>query len=265
MRLTASQRPLIGPCFLSASRAYWLHVGVKRQQGGNRGEMHSLYSLMGRHSSHTAARAMGLRLLLVIGLLLEGGEDAAHGLLNACVWLEGVGYVNKCHVDARAVGQGVFLVEQAIGFAYATAHSDAVHGMAQALLGHGYEELDRGVALAAGVLAPYGAQRMGQGRRCAWLAAEQLADGCWAAELLFLVKPKHAPYALFSVRYRSMAAAIDGALTVGASRSRRRPASFTAWAVVAPRVAMAIWPCWKSGKFLRSESMPCGLKNTSMS
>ena len=38
-RRSVSQLPRSGPCFLRASRAYWLHVGVKRQDGGNIGEM----------------------------------------------------------------------------------------------------------------------------------------------------------------------------------------------------------------------------------
>ena len=34
-----SHNPLTGPCLRNASRAYWEHVGVKRQLGGNSGEM----------------------------------------------------------------------------------------------------------------------------------------------------------------------------------------------------------------------------------
>lgn len=40
MRHTASTRPLIGPCFLSACMAYSEHVGVNLHEGGVNGEMH---------------------------------------------------------------------------------------------------------------------------------------------------------------------------------------------------------------------------------
>ena len=38
-RLTARYKPFRGPCFCSASTAYWLQVGVKRHEGGVSGEM----------------------------------------------------------------------------------------------------------------------------------------------------------------------------------------------------------------------------------
>ena len=38
-RFRASQEPLKGPYFRKASNAYWLHVGVKRHEGGVSGEM----------------------------------------------------------------------------------------------------------------------------------------------------------------------------------------------------------------------------------
>lgn len=38
--LTASHKPLNGPCFTIACRAYSLHVGVKRQAAGVSGEIH---------------------------------------------------------------------------------------------------------------------------------------------------------------------------------------------------------------------------------
>ena len=39
MRHMARPSPLMGPCLRNASMAYWLHVGVKRQEGGVSGEM----------------------------------------------------------------------------------------------------------------------------------------------------------------------------------------------------------------------------------
>ena len=39
MRLMASHSPFSGPCFVMASMAYWLQVGVNLQAGGNIGEM----------------------------------------------------------------------------------------------------------------------------------------------------------------------------------------------------------------------------------
>ena len=50
----------------------------------------------------------------------------------------------------------------------------------------------------------------------------------------------HSVYLLFSLINISSAAVIDGACTVGASRSRRRPASRTACAVVEPKVPILI-------------------------
>lgn len=39
IRFTASHPPLTGPCLIIASIAYWLQVGVKRHDGGVKGEM----------------------------------------------------------------------------------------------------------------------------------------------------------------------------------------------------------------------------------
>ena len=39
MRQMARPSPLMGPCLRNASMAYWLQVGVKRQEAGVRGEM----------------------------------------------------------------------------------------------------------------------------------------------------------------------------------------------------------------------------------
>jgi len=41
IRRNASHDPRKIPCRVMASMAYWLHVGVKRQQAGNIGEMQS--------------------------------------------------------------------------------------------------------------------------------------------------------------------------------------------------------------------------------
>ena len=66
---------------------------------------------------------------------------------------------------------------------------------------------------------------------------------------------------LIESRYRLMAEAMEGDSLVGASMSRRSPASLTAAAVAVPKAAMTTSSCLKSGKFLSSELMPCGLKN----
>ena len=58
---------------------------------------------------------------------------------------------------------------------------------------------------------------------------------------------------LFSAINLSKAAVIEGAFTVGASKSKRKPASFTALAVVGPKQPIAISPCLKSGKFFINE------------
>ena len=62
----------------------------------------------------------------------------------------------------------------------------------------------------------------------------------------------------------SSAAVIEGACTLGASKSKRSPASRTACAVVEPNVPILISFCSKSGKFFFKEDTPAGLKNTSM-
>lgn len=41
MRLSVSHNPLAAPWRVMASTAYSLHVGVKRHDGGNMGEMHA--------------------------------------------------------------------------------------------------------------------------------------------------------------------------------------------------------------------------------
>lgn len=56
-----------------------------------------------------------------------------------------------------------------------------------------------------------------------------------------------------AVRYSSSAMVIEGDLAVGASRSRRSPASRTAFAVVAPKQPIRMSSCLKSGKFLMRE------------
>ena len=40
MRQMARPSPLMGPCLRNASMAYWLQVGVKRQEAGVRGDMY---------------------------------------------------------------------------------------------------------------------------------------------------------------------------------------------------------------------------------
>ena len=60
----------------------------------------------------------------------------------------------------------------------------------------------------------------------------------------------------------SSAAVIEGACTLGASKSKRSPASRTACAVVEPNVPILISFCSKSGKFFFKEDTPAGLKNT---
>ena len=53
-----------------------------------------------------------------------------------------------------------------------------------------------------------------------------------------------------------MAPVIDGVFTEGASMSTRSAASRAAWAVVAPKVAIQMLSCLKSGKFFNSDSIP---------
>ena len=48
-----------------------------------------------------------------------------------------------------------------------------------------------------------------------------------------------------------MAPVIDGVFTEGASMSTRSAASRAAWAVVAPKVAIQMLSCLKSGKFFQ--------------
>ena len=62
-----------------------------------------------------------------------------------------------------------------------------------------------------------------------------------------------------------MAMVIDGAVLVGASIFRVNPASFTAFVVVGPKAPITVLFCLNSGKFLKSEAIPDGLKNISMS
>src|SRR6218665_2617260 len=63
----------------------------------------------------------------------------------------------------------------------------------------------------------------------------------------------------------SMAAVMLGAFGCGACRSRRRLFFTTAFAVVGPKAAITVVFCLKSGKFLNNDSIPPGLKNTSIS
>ena len=46
MRQMASNEPLIGPCLRSAWMAYVEQVGVKRQQGGFKGDIEELRTLV---------------------------------------------------------------------------------------------------------------------------------------------------------------------------------------------------------------------------
>jgi len=63
----------------------------------------------------------------------------------------------------------------------------------------------------------------------------------------------------------SSAAVIEGSPGSGASQSSLNPASSTALAVVLPKHPMAMSPCLKSGKFLKSDCTPTGLKKMTIS
>jgi len=63
----------------------------------------------------------------------------------------------------------------------------------------------------------------------------------------------------------SIAPTIEGAFGCGALIFGFKPFLVAAVAVVAPKVAIKVLFCLKSGKFLMSDSMPPGLKNTKTS
>lgn len=152
---------------------------------------------------------------------------------------------------------------EAICLAYATAHRHAVDGMPQPFFRHRDKELDCGITAAPWIVSPNGSYRKCEGRfrpgRMKSAVAEELLYGHGGTKFFFFVKPErwhgggggecHSPSgsafasaSLFSFRKRSRAPVIEGALGDGASRSRRRPASRTACAVVAPKQPMHISP-----------------------
>ncbi len=153
MRRMLSHSPFTAPCLRNASMAYWLHVGVKRQLGGNSGDMHARYSNTGSVSSHAAALLSGFSGLAGIG---EGFKEPAHGFLYATVRLQRIVEIEECQVVAHAIGQREQMSVQTICLAHATAHLHAVDSMVQPLLGHGYQELYRGIGVSSGVRSPYG-------------------------------------------------------------------------------------------------------------
>ena len=58
----ASNEPLIGPCLRSASMAYAEHVGVKRQQGGFKGDIEELRTLVNELDDATRSSNFSLEL-----------------------------------------------------------------------------------------------------------------------------------------------------------------------------------------------------------
>ena len=71
-------------------------------------------------------------------------------------------------------------------------------------------------------------------------------------------------FLLFFCKYSSMAIVIDGAVLVGASIFKVKPASLTALLVVGPNAPITVLFCLNSGKFLKSDAIPDGLKKISI-
>ena len=80
------------------------------------------------------------------------------------------------------------------------------------------------------------------GKRLGIAAFEHLSDPYFTIQPFGFTQSiyAHSVYLLFSLINMSSAAVIEGACTVGASRSRRSPASRTACAVVDPKVPILI-------------------------
>ena len=72
-------------------------------------------------------------------------------------------------------------------------------------------------------------------------------------------------FLLFSFKNKSMAAGIEGASGVGASMFTCKPACLAALMVPGPKQPIFISPWLKSGKFLKRDCIPDGLKNTNIS
>ena len=62
MRQMASRSPFIGPCLRSASMAYAEQVGVKRQQGGFKGDIEELRTLVNELDDATRSSNFSLEL-----------------------------------------------------------------------------------------------------------------------------------------------------------------------------------------------------------
>ena len=69
-------------------------------------------------------------------------EDATDGALYAGIWLKAVGHIDECNLQRSAAGSYNVEIVKSVGFAYASAHFNAVDGMAQFSLRHRDEKLD---------------------------------------------------------------------------------------------------------------------------
>ena len=151
-----------------------------------------------------------------------------------------------------------------VGFAYLPFHPVALHRPLEAAFRYTDQYGSRRLALFDRHI--YNAYRK-DGKRLRNTAFKHLSDQNFTIQPFGFAQSiyTHSVYLLFSLINMSSAAVIDGACTVGASRSRRSPASRTACAVVEPNVPILISFWSKSGKFFFKEVTPAGLKNTNMS
>lgn len=117
------------------------------------------------------------------------GKESLHGALDARIGFQFGRYVAEGHVHAGVGREGYVLVCKAEGLTCTAAHSDAVHGMAEAFFGHTDKELYGSVGVSYGVVGPYSAERVAEGRVYGGIGrlVEESSDGVYVAEFLLFI------------------------------------------------------------------------------
>lgn len=132
---------------------------------------------MGSVSSHTST----LLTVFSIGgggvFCRQSGKNAVHGALYSAIAHELVGNIDEAEVYTQTFGQLIAAVVEAVCLTDTTTHRHTVYGMAQPLLGYGYEKCDRSVGSAHLIGTRYRAKGISQGTELCAAGPEKNLDG----------------------------------------------------------------------------------------
>lgn len=99
-------------------------------------------------------------------------HNAVHRGVDLVVRQRFIGYVHESEVDPQAFGNGIILMTQPIGLAYAPTHQNAIYSVAQTFLRHRYNKRYRSIGTTSGIVSRHSPQRIAQARKRCSAGAE---------------------------------------------------------------------------------------------